>query len=294
LAQFEAEATTRRIVELIARPVNGPFDVAHLKAVHRHVFQDVYSWAGQFRTINISKAGHLFGAAAFLERSLASLFQRLARENHLKGAASDAFVKRAFYLGEINAAHPFREGNGRAQREFGRRCGLCDRLATLQPGTDDRGLTPKRQIRRERRIRGDYPSLSETLIASLLRLAEQAIEGGAGVIGITGRRRVRRLAVGGQTRAGLRSITGHRHSGLEKPAFVGLILHRDTHRDRLLALEAGRWIEVRALLATMQCRSAFGTDAAKIGVGRQGGGAIEAPRGGHGLHQPRQTRTGDV
>ena len=61
LACFEAEATTRRIVELIHSPAQGQFDTAHLRAIHRRIFQDVYEWAGQFRTVYISKDGHLFG-----------------------------------------------------------------------------------------------------------------------------------------------------------------------------------------------------------------------------------------
>jgi cell filamentation protein len=55
LARFEAEATSRRIIELIGSPVPGRFDTAHLKAIHKHIFQDVYAWAGQFRTVYISK-----------------------------------------------------------------------------------------------------------------------------------------------------------------------------------------------------------------------------------------------
>jgi cell filamentation protein len=70
LERFEARRTHRRIAELIDTPAAGRFDVAHLKAIHRYIFQDVYEWAGQFRTVNISKGGHLFAAAAFLEPAL--------------------------------------------------------------------------------------------------------------------------------------------------------------------------------------------------------------------------------
>jgi cell filamentation protein len=79
----------------------------------------VYRWAGEFRTVNISKGGHLFGAAPFLEAALTGVLGKLAAENHLLGLTASEFAARAgYYLGEINAAHPFREGNGRTQREF--------------------------------------------------------------------------------------------------------------------------------------------------------------------------------
>jgi cell filamentation protein len=125
IERFEARRTHQRISELIDKPLPGRFDVAHLKAIHRYIFQDVYEWAGQFRTVNISKGGHLFGLATFLESSLQQILTKLAAENHLVELDADIFaVRAAYFLGELNAAHPFREGNGRAQREFIRELGL--------------------------------------------------------------------------------------------------------------------------------------------------------------------------
>src|SRR5882672_8750577 len=77
LAAFEANATAARLVELDAAPLAGWFGVAHMKAIHRHMFQDVYLRAGEFRTVNISKAGHLFGLAAFVEPALHKVVRRL-------------------------------------------------------------------------------------------------------------------------------------------------------------------------------------------------------------------------
>jgi cell filamentation protein len=70
LSRFEARQTHRRIAELIDTPITGIFDAAHLKAIHRHIFQDVYEWAGEFQTVNISKEGQLFGLSTFLEPAL--------------------------------------------------------------------------------------------------------------------------------------------------------------------------------------------------------------------------------
>lgn len=68
LAAFEANATAGRLIELDATPVGGGFDLPHLKSIHRYIFQDVYAWAGEFRTVNISKSGHLFGWLASSNR----------------------------------------------------------------------------------------------------------------------------------------------------------------------------------------------------------------------------------
>jgi cell filamentation protein len=125
LQRFEARQTHRRIAELIDTPVPGEFDVAHLKAIHRYIFQGVYEWAGEFRTVNISKDGHPFGLATFLEPALQQILAKLATENHLIGLRAETFAERAaYFLSELNAAHPFREGNGRTQREFIRELGL--------------------------------------------------------------------------------------------------------------------------------------------------------------------------
>jgi len=119
LARFEGRSTARRLVQLIKSPTKGEFNTPHLKFIHQYIFQDVYPWAGQFRTVNISKAGHSFARADFVEPALNDIFRKLAFEKHLRGLDSPTFTQRAaFFLGEINAAHPFREGNGRTQREF--------------------------------------------------------------------------------------------------------------------------------------------------------------------------------
>jgi cell filamentation protein len=125
LERFEARRTHQRIAQLVDTPVPATFDVAHLKAIHRHIFQDVYEWAGQFRTVNISKGGHLFGLAVFLEPALQQALEKLAAEHYLVDLDVAMFADRAaYFLSELNAAHPFREGNGRTQREFIRELGL--------------------------------------------------------------------------------------------------------------------------------------------------------------------------
>ena len=88
-------------------------------AIHRHIFQDVYPWAGGMRTVDISKGGHLFARPQFLVTSAEHVFRRLARQGFLRGLDRERFVTAAAeLLGDVKALHPFREGNGRAQRAY--------------------------------------------------------------------------------------------------------------------------------------------------------------------------------
>ncbi|MGA8027776.1 MAG: Fic family protein [Bryobacteraceae bacterium] len=119
LETTEADFVAERSRELFETPLKGRFDLAHLEAIHRHLFGDVYEWAGQLRTVDISKGGHRFAHHGHIASAAAPIFNQLTAEKHLAGLSPAAFSDRAaYYLGELNALHPFREGNGRAQREF--------------------------------------------------------------------------------------------------------------------------------------------------------------------------------
>lgn len=119
LQQEEGEYAFVRSYELSQNPVSGTFDLAHLQAIHKALFSDVYEWAGELRTIDIAKGQSYFANHAHIEHAAQSIFTSLAAENCLAGADREQFSERAaYYLGEINALHPFREGNGRTQREF--------------------------------------------------------------------------------------------------------------------------------------------------------------------------------
>jgi len=119
LDAYEGELSTLRSIEILENPVAGQFDLAHLKRIHLAILQDVYDWAGKIRTVDISRGNSRFANVRFIESAANDIFNKLARENWLKGLDADALSKRlAHYLSEINALHPFREGNGRVQRIF--------------------------------------------------------------------------------------------------------------------------------------------------------------------------------
>lgn len=97
----------------------GNFDLAHLKAIHRHLFQDVYEWAGETRTVEIAKGGHQFQFRQFLNQGVDYVNKEIVKNNFLRGLSPDQFAERAAtIIGDLNYAHPFREGNGRTQFVF--------------------------------------------------------------------------------------------------------------------------------------------------------------------------------
>jgi len=119
LDRFEADRVGQRSLELAEHPLTGFFDVTHLQRIHRYLFQDVYEWAGRFRTVDIAKGNSYFAHVPYIQSALERLFEKLSGEQYLRGAAQEDFAHRgAQILGTLNAVHPFREGNGRTQREF--------------------------------------------------------------------------------------------------------------------------------------------------------------------------------
>jgi len=125
LADFEADITLLRQYEIQKEnKANGMFGVAHLKRIHRYLFQDVYPFAGKFRREDIAKGNTVFYKSEYIEENLERLLDQLKKENFLRGLDKKEFSERAaYYLAEINMVHPFREGNGRALREFLRQLG---------------------------------------------------------------------------------------------------------------------------------------------------------------------------
>jgi cell filamentation protein len=118
LARAEAALSASRLIDLERRRLPGGYDLAHLQAFHRYILGDVYAWAGQLRTVSIAK-GSVFCLPQHLESYAADMLGRLAAADRLRGLAREPFITAlAGFLADVNALHPFREGNGRAQRAF--------------------------------------------------------------------------------------------------------------------------------------------------------------------------------
>lgn len=115
----EADLVIVRAVELDEYPVRLTADLTHLLEIHRRLFQDVYDWAGQVRSVDISKSGGFFMPRAALLGGAAFTFAQLHEDNLLRGLSREVFLdKLTTHFEHLNYLHPFREGNGRTQRLF--------------------------------------------------------------------------------------------------------------------------------------------------------------------------------
>ena len=124
LQKTEYDLTAFRARQLAENPVQGAYDLDHLKAIHRHLFQDVYGWAGKERTLNFSKAVEsqpgwkaVFARTDEIASVVGEVAKGLAERGNLKGLDKPAFVEALtdVYV-RLNFAHPFPEGNGRTTR----------------------------------------------------------------------------------------------------------------------------------------------------------------------------------
>lgn len=116
LDAYEAEISSARSAEPLPE---GELDFEHYCAVHHHLFQDVYIWAGKPRTVRMSKQGNPFCYPEHIEAQATNLFAELKANDFLENLEPDDFsIPAAHFLSELNVIHAFREGNGRAQLTF--------------------------------------------------------------------------------------------------------------------------------------------------------------------------------
>ena len=105
--------------ELMAQPLKPDFSFEDYKQIHKYLFDMLYDWAGEIRTISISKSATRFATPEHIEENGTKIFERLRSLNYFCGLPRDEFVSQiADLYHTINMLHPFREGNGRTQRVF--------------------------------------------------------------------------------------------------------------------------------------------------------------------------------
>jgi cell filamentation protein len=116
LEAFETDATAQRFAEPLP---TGRFSANHYCRIHHHIFRDVYPWAGRYRRVRIAKGNSMFCYPEHIGSEMQRIFAGLPAQKHLKGLNADSFShKIAHFLAELNAIHPFRDGNGRTQLAF--------------------------------------------------------------------------------------------------------------------------------------------------------------------------------
>lgn len=125
LANYETSIVALKLMALDKKGITGNFDINHFVSIHKFLFDEIYPFAGLFRTENIAKDYFQFAEWQYIESELQRLLNELKNENYLNGLSKEDFSKRlAYYWAEINVLHPFREGNGRTTREFLRQLSL--------------------------------------------------------------------------------------------------------------------------------------------------------------------------
>lgn len=125
LEEAERDLSRARMLDC-DRTISGPFDFNRLRTIHHHLFQDVYAWAGKTRTTPLGKQAFedlthttWFTHPTFIETHADRMFRELTRRKNLKNLPSDKFASTAGdLLAALNTLHPFREGNGRTNRQF--------------------------------------------------------------------------------------------------------------------------------------------------------------------------------
>jgi len=125
LNRFEAQTASANIARLAVNPIQGPFDVRRLEETHSRIFGKVYPWAGELRKdiglMAKNRSGFVvaYGSSQNIPGALAGVFANLKAENDLKALNADAMANRlAYYYGELDAIHAFRDGNSRTLRAF--------------------------------------------------------------------------------------------------------------------------------------------------------------------------------
>ena len=109
LAREEERISKKKALQLFENGTLDSLDAgkfSSLKAIHKALFEDVYDFAGEIRTVNIAKGGFRFAPLMYLEAALENV-------EKMPQSTFDEIIEK--YV-EMNIAHPFREGNGRATR----------------------------------------------------------------------------------------------------------------------------------------------------------------------------------
>ncbi len=160
LMLVESGAVAKRIAELKLRPIQIK-KADTLLDIHRHLFQDIYEWAGKVRTVEISKSGSPFFSISHFHRAFPFIDSLIAEYRMIAVSDKPALAnKLAEILDTVNYLHPFREGNGRTQREFLRLLAL-EKALDLNLNPPDNADIYERYMAGT--INGDVKMLSELI-----------------------------------------------------------------------------------------------------------------------------------
>ncbi len=161
----ESGTVTKRLQELHESPIKIK-GIDNLFEIHKHLFQDLYVWAGEKRIIEISKDGKQFFPTSNFDNAFVYIDHFIAEFNEIPKDNKKLLAdKLAQILDNINYLHPFREGNGRTQREF-------LRLLALEKGLNLNLNPPDNKSIYERYMKGTIESDVKTLTELIFELID--------------------------------------------------------------------------------------------------------------------------
>lgn len=161
----ESGVVTKRLRELYLKPIKIK-GIESLFEIHRYLFQDIYIWAGKKRIVEISKDDKPFFPTSHFDNAFRYIDQLISEYKRIRKDNKDLLAsKLAEILDNINYLHPFREGNGRTQREF-------LRLLALEKGLILNLNPPDNENVYERYMKGTIESDLSTLTELILELID--------------------------------------------------------------------------------------------------------------------------
>lgn len=162
--ELEYQLVARQSLKLYLNPI-GVYSVTDIQMIHHFLFQDMYDWAGQYRKVNISKNGDAFLPIQSFGQAESYLNQLIASYHKQSSSRAEMITSLVDILDNLNYFHPFREGNGRTQREVIRSLAFMKGYeCEIALGTDDRIY----HLYMDGTVYGDKNKLKE-LFESILR-----------------------------------------------------------------------------------------------------------------------------
>ena len=157
---------TRRLADLRLEPIHV-YSMSDILAIHNYLFQDVYAWAGQYRKVNISKSGNPFMPIQSFNTAETHMNNLIHSYHQTANSKDEIIMHLSEILDNLNYFHPFREGNGRTQREVIRSLALTKGYsAQIQVEQDDEVYN----LYMDGTVHEDLGKLKELLIRILIKL----------------------------------------------------------------------------------------------------------------------------
>lgn len=118
LKEYETKMVALKLASIDKADFKRTYDEEHLKAIHKYLFEDVYDFAGQYRLENITKDNFIFSQYQYIDENIKEVFKKTNIQSLEDLPFEKLIIKLSDFMTDLNVLHPFREGNGRATREF--------------------------------------------------------------------------------------------------------------------------------------------------------------------------------